>query len=150
MPETPAYYVLKGNKDAATQSLQFLRGKTKEGVQDELSIIQKSVDEALENKGSILDVFKNKASVKALIISTGLIAFQQLSGNNAMLFYSTDIFIKATAQSGNGLDPNLSTILVGAVCLFAAVITPFIADRFGRKIILLFSAAGMAVSLVSV
>lgn len=149
MPETPAYHIQKGNKDDAIHSLMFLRGMTKESVQDELSVIQTSVDEALKTKSSILDVFKNRASVKALIISVGLIAFQQLSGINAILFYSTSIFIKAGGESGGALDPALSTILVGVVSLLAAGITPLIADRLGRQIILLFSAAGMAVSLVS-
>lgn len=149
MPETPAYYIQKGNKDGAINSLKFLRGKSREGVQDELSIIQTSVDEALKNKGSILDVFKNKACVKALIISAGLVSFQQLSGINAVLFYSTDIFIKAAGDSGGGMDPAVSTILVGAVMVIASGITPLVVDRLGRKIILLFSAAGMAISLVS-
>lgn len=149
MPETPAYHIQKGNKDDAIHSLMFLRGMSKESVQDELSVIQTSVDEALKNKSSILDVFKNRASIKALIISVGLIAFQQLSGINAILFYSTSIFIKAGGEYEGALDPALSTILVGVVSLLAAGITPLIADRLGRKIILLFSAAGMAVSLVS-
>lgn len=149
MPETPAYYIQKGNKDGAINSLKFLRGKSREGVQDELSIIQTTVDEALKNKGSILDVFKNKACVKALIISAGLVSFQQLSGINAVLFYSTDIFIKASGESGGGMDPAVSTILVGAVMVIASGITPLVVDRLGRKIILLFSAAGMAISLVS-
>lgn len=150
MPETPAYYIQKGNKEGAITSLQFLRGKSKEGVQDELSIIQTSVDEALKNKGSIVDVFKNKACVKALIISSGLVSFQQLSGINAVLFYSTDIFIKAGGESGGGMNPAVSTILVGAVMVISSGITPLVVDRLGRKLILLFSAAGMAVSLVSI
>uniref|UniRef100_A0A336M0J9 Facilitated trehalose transporter Tret1 n=1 Tax=Culicoides sonorensis TaxID=179676 RepID=A0A336M0J9_CULSO len=148
MPETPAYYCQKGEKDKARDALAFLRGKSKEGVMDELSVIQTNVDEAMKNKGSIADVFKNKACVKALIISAGLVSFQQLSGINAVLFYSTDIFIKAAGDSGGGMDPAVSTILVGAVMVGASGITPLVVDRLGRKIILLFSAGGMAISLV--
>lgn len=146
MPETPHFYIQKGNKEGAINSLVFLRGKSKEGVQDEYSIIKTEVEEALKNKGSILDVFRNKACVKALIISGGLVAFQQLSGINSVLFYSTDIFIKASGEGG-GMDPAISTILVGAVMVLSSGITPFIVDRLGRKIILLFSAAGMSIAL---
>ncbi|XP_063710060.1 facilitated trehalose transporter Tret1-like [Culicoides brevitarsis] len=147
MPESPAYYIQKGNRESAVNSLVFLRGKSKEGVQDEMSIIQTSVEEALKNKGSVLDVFQNKACLKALIISGGLVSFQQLSGINAVLFYSTDIFIKASGGSGGGMDPSVSTILVGAVMVLSSGTTPLIVDRLGRKIILLFSAVGMAISL---
>lgn len=144
MPETPQYFIAKGQKENATNSLQFLRGKSRDGVQDELAIIQKTVEDSMKNKSSFLDVFKNKASAKALIISAGLLSFQQLSGINAVLFYSTSIFIKA----GGGLDPAVSTILVGAVMVGASGITPLVVDKLGRKIILLFSAAGMTISLV--
>lgn len=56
-----------------------------------------------------MDLFKNKGNVKALIISAGLISFQQLSGINVILFYSQSIFIK----TGSDLKPEIATIIVG-------------------------------------
>lgn len=144
MPETPHYFIAKGEKENAINSLKILRGKSKEGVLDELAIIQKSVEDSMKNKGSFMEVFNNKANAKALFICIGLISFQQLSGTNAVLFYSTSIFIKA----GSGLDAALSTILVGVVSILAAGTTPLVVEKLGRKIILLYSAAGMSVSLV--
>lgn len=70
-------------------------------------------------------------------------SFQQLSGINVVLFYSQSIFEKA----GSSLDPSIATILVGIVQVLASGCTPLIVDRLGRKIILLVSAAGMAVCL---
>lgn len=97
----------------------------------------------------------------ALISAAGLLAFQQLSGINVVLFYSQSIFDKA----GSSLPPEISTIIVGkfflilknistkylifklgVVMVIASGLTPFIADSLGRKIILLFSAGGMIVS----
>lgn len=78
-----------------------------------------------------------------MIISVGLLSFQQLSGINVVLFYSQSIFEKA----GSSMDPAVATILVGIVQVLASCATPLVADRLGRKIILLFSAAGMAVGL---
>lgn len=63
----------------------------------------------MQNKASFLDIFKSKGNLKALIISAGLIAFQQLSGINVILFYSQSIFVKA----GSSLDPAIATIIVG-------------------------------------
>lgn len=148
MPESPHFLLAKGRKDEAAVTIKFLRGKNDIAVQEEVSYLQKSIQESLEKNGSYIDIFRNKASTKALIISVGLLAFQQLSGINAVLFYSTDIFLKASGNNGGGLDPNVSTILVGAVMVMASGVTPFVVDKLGRKIILLFSAAGMAISLV--
>uniref|UniRef100_A0A1Y9H2R2 Facilitated trehalose transporter Tret1 n=1 Tax=Anopheles dirus TaxID=7168 RepID=A0A1Y9H2R2_9DIPT len=143
MPETPAYYISKGEKEKALESLCFLRNKTVDGVQEELHEITTTVEESLKNKGTLLDLFRNSGNVKALIICAGLISFQQLSGINIILFYSQNIF----ASTGSSLSPAVSTILVGAVQVLASGATPLIVDRLGRKPILLTSAGGMCVSL---
>jgi uncharacterized membrane protein len=78
-----------------------------------------------------------------LIISAGLLSFQQLSGINVVLFYSQSIFEKA----GSSLEPAIATICVGIVQVFASGCTPLVVDRLGRKLILLVSAGGMAISL---
>lgn len=64
MPETPAFYIAKGRRADAVKSLQFLRGKSAEGVQEECDTIQQSVEEAMKNKGSARDVVSNKAHLK--------------------------------------------------------------------------------------
>jgi len=143
MPDSPHFYISKGRRADAIKSLKFLRGKTTEGIQEELDTIQASVEESMKNKGSVADIFNNKGNVKALIICAGLISFQQLSGINVVLFYSQSIFVKA----GSSLEPAIATIAVGIVQVLASGCTPLIVDRLGRKIILLVSAAGMAISL---
>lgn len=145
MPESPYYYVGKGKKSEAIKALKFLRGQSSNGVQDEMLTIQASVEEAMANKGSLSDIIQNKCYLKALIISAGLVMFQQLSGINVVLFNSEGIFKSANT----GLDPALATILVGAVQVISSGITPLIADRLGRKIILLTSACFMCIGLVS-
>lgn len=107
--------------------------------------------------------FQNVLFQTALIICTGLISFQQLSGINVVLFYSQSIFEKA----GSSLDPAIATICVGNIFLafskkeinlktisksgivqvLASGCTPLIVDRLGRKLILLVSAGGMAICL---
>lgn len=144
MPETPYYYMGKGDHEAAAKSLKFLRGKSSAGVKEELDEIATSVHEAAQEKGRFVDLFLNKGNVKALIISTGLICFQQLSGINAILFYTKTIFEK----TGSSLDPAIASIIVCAVQVGASGLTPLIVDRLGRKLMLLVSAAGMCIALV--
>lgn len=143
MPETPYYYMGKGKREEAAKSLAYLRGKSVAGVKDEIDEIETSVQESMQQQGRFIDLFVNKGNLKALIISCGLIAFQQLSGINAILFYTKTIFEK----TGSSLDPALATILVSIVQVVASGATPLIVDRLGRKLILLISAAGMCLSL---
>lgn len=109
MPDSPHFYISKGRKADAIKSLKYLRGKSSEGVQEELDQITASVEESMKNKGSVADIFNSSGNVKALIISAGLVAFQQLSGINVVLFYSQSIFEKA----GSSLEPAIATICVG-------------------------------------
>ncbi|XP_037948159.1 facilitated trehalose transporter Tret1 [Teleopsis dalmanni] len=145
MPESPYYFAGKGRKEDALKSLQYLRGQSAEGVQDELASIQAEVEEAMANKGSIADIVKVPANRKALIISAGLIAFQQLSGINVVLFNSQSIFESANT----GLDPAIATIIIGIVQVSSSGLTPLIADRLGRKVILLISASVMSIGLTA-
>lgn len=63
----------------------------------------------MKNEGSLSDIFSSSGNVKALIISAGLVSFQQLSGINVVLFYSQSIFEK----TGSDLEPAIATICVG-------------------------------------
>lgn len=143
MPESPYYYAGKGQKSDALNALQFLRGQSLDVVQDEMTVIQGEVEEAMANKGTLIDLVRNVGNRKALIISAGLIIFQQLSGINVVLFNSQSIFVSANT----GLDPAIAAIIIGAVQVGSSGLTPIIADRLGRKVILLISAFGMAVGL---
>lgn len=109
MPDSPQFYISKGRKTEALQSLKFLRGKSTEGCQAEFDKMEEEVQESMKNKGSVKDIIGNKGNLRALIISMGLISFQQLSGINVVLFYSQSIFVKA----GSSMEPAVATILVG-------------------------------------
>jgi hypothetical protein len=145
MPESPHFYVARGRKSDAIKSLKFLREKSTDEIQEELNKIENFIEESKKNKGSISDIFRSKENLQALIISSGLLALQRLSGINVVLFYSQSIFEKTT---GNSLQPAVSTILLGLTLLICSSMNLLIIERLGRKPILLFSAAGMFVSLV--
>jgi len=143
MPESPYYYIAKGKKKEAITALKFLRGKSAEGIQDELSEIQISVEESMRNKASPLDLFRSTGNFKALIISAGLIVFQQLSGINVVLFYTQDIF----KDTGSDMKPEIATILIGAVQVIASGLTPLIVGKLGKRIMLLISGGCMCLSM---
>lgn len=145
LPESPYYYAGKGRKEAAIKALGYLRGQSAESVQEEMAAIQATVDESAANKGTFTDVVKNKGNRKALLICVGLIAFQQCSGINVVLFNSQSIFINANT----GIDPAIATIIIGCVQVGSSALTPLIADRMGRKVILSMSAGIMSIALAA-
>lgn len=103
------------------------------------------VEKALQNQASISDMLKVKANRKALIYTCTLAIFQQLTGINFLLFYMQDIFI-----STNSIVPaKEAPIIIGVVQMLASAVTPMVVDKWGRKILLVLSGIGEAVSLVS-
>ena len=80
-----------------------------------------------------------------LAISIGL--FNQLSGINAILYYSNYIFASAGFSSNSAA---LQTVGVGLVNLIATFLGMSLIDKLGRKTLLLIGAAGMTVALAGV
>ncbi|XP_055850763.1 facilitated trehalose transporter Tret1-like [Episyrphus balteatus] len=143
MPETPYFYAMKGLKREGIKSLQFLRGQNAKTVEEEMDQIQIGVDADMCNTGTVKDIFTNRGYRKAFIIVCGLLTFQQLSGTSAVTFNSQSIFTSAKST----LDPAIATIIIGLVQLVANLVTPFIVERAGRKLILMISALGMCLAL---
>lgn len=140
-PETPVYLLKKNRDNEARKVLQRLRGRNYD-VDAEL----KSMKLVMENDAKLRIPFsqsiKKKATQRAFLISFGLMFFQQLSGINAVIFYTGDIFLAA----GSSLDSKDATIIIGVIQVVATFVSSLVVDRFGRKILLLGSDFFMAVS----
>lgn len=108
-------------------------------------IFQMAIDEAFKDQVSILDLFKVKANLKALIYTCALASFQQFTGVNVVLFYMQNIFIAAESSVPTEQAP----IIIGVVQVLASAVTPLIVDRSGRRMLLVFSGIGETISLVS-
>jgi SP family facilitated glucose transporter-like MFS transporter 8 len=161
MPESPIFLVSKGETDKAEASLRWLRGRGKTRSSDiarELNQMQKFVNESVLKKTTqvtestrckvfkkfIADISIKSPTSKAVRIIFGLMIFQQLTGIDAVIYYSVDIFNDA----GSSLSPFLCTIIVGILQLLSTYVPSIIVDRVGRRILLVLSELGMAVSLL--
>lgn len=91
MPETPLYLVSKGREEDAIKSLQFLRGK-QYNYSSELAELQQEHNQRASQNVSTRDAFKRQETIRGLIICLGLMFFQQMSGINAVIFYTNQIF----------------------------------------------------------
>lgn len=142
VPESPTYLVKKHRTEDAMKALQYYRGSSY-NILKELQDLDKDISESTQTKVSIRDLITSKGTRRALIIALGLMIFQQLSGINAVIFYSGDIFNAA----GSTLDPKLATIIVGVVQVVVTYISSTVVDRVGRKVLLLLSASIMGLCL---
>ena len=143
IPETPRWYISKGRYQEARTSLQWLRGG-KTDVQEEFYEIESNYKSQQEQskEGGVKQLLK-MAYVRPLLISLGLMFFQQMSGINAVIFYTVSIF----ERSGGSVDSNLSSIIVGLANFFATLGSNLVIDKVGRKLLLNLSGFFMAVSL---
>lgn len=143
MPETPHYLISKNRTDDAIKSLKWLRGNQYDYAQ-ELSDLQDENEKRKNEKVSMAQLFTSKATVRALFISFGLMIFQQMSGINAVIFYTTVIFKEANVQ----IDPSIATIIVGVMQVIATFVSTIVVDKLGRRILLLMSISVMAICTI--
>lgn len=80
-----------------------------------------------------------------LAISIGM--FNQLSGINAILYYSNDIFAAAGYSKMSG---ELQSVAIGGMNLIATLLAMTVIDKLGRKTLLLIGSVGTAICLAGV
>lgn len=139
-PESPRYLLITLNQEEeARQVLTRLRGHS--DVEDDIrEMKEEALKMSMEKKVSIPELFRNSAYRQPIIIAIILQLSQQLSGINAVIYYSTEIFRYAGIT-----EAVYATIGVGAVNTLFTVISLFLVERAGRRTLHMVGLAGMAV-----
>ncbi|KAH8596236.1 general substrate transporter [Bisporella sp. PMI_857] len=154
LPESPRYYVKKGQLDRATHALTRLRGEPEgsEYIQQELAEIvanheyELSVIPASGYFGSWFNCFKGglrnpSSNLRRTILGTSLQMMQQWTGINFIFYFGTTFF-QTLGTISNPFLINLITTLVN-VC--STPLSFWIIERFGRRTILIWGALGMLI-----
>ncbi|XP_063923781.1 facilitated trehalose transporter Tret1-like isoform X1 [Zophobas morio] len=144
MPETPVYLVKISNLQRAEKTLLGLRGSNYD-IHTELKDIQKEIDNSHKNSASIKDIFTSKANRRAFMSVVAVLAFQQLCGVNAVVFYTVPIFQAA----GSSLSPNLAGIIIALVQVLSSYVSIFIIEKANRRFYLMLSSVGMLLFLTA-
>jgi len=140
-PESPAYLCQTGDGESARSAMQFLRGEDSD-IEEELFELYEGI-EATKNKTFKWTTLLEKVNLRPLIIAFVLMLGQQLSGVNAVIFFSVTIFNAAQTQ----LDSLLENVILGGVQVIATALAAILIDRLGRRVLLLSSALIMIFSL---
>ncbi|KAJ7558999.1 hypothetical protein O6H91_04G065100 [Diphasiastrum complanatum] len=141
IPESPRWLAKVGNEDYLVASLKAIRGKDYD-ISDELEEIKRAVEESSKEhlSATLLDLC-NRSLLRPLLVGIGLQVLQQLSGINAIMFYASAIFKAAGFSSAD-----LASIGLGVLQVAITGVAAGLMDRAGRRLLLMVSAGGMAVS----
>lgn len=140
--ESPRWYISKNKETEAHEALNWLRSKG-ENVDKEYAEMCSSMNSS-DKDSSIFDLFSKRYGWP-LLISLLLMLFQQMSGINAVIFYTTTIF----KMAGSTIDTNLCTIIVGLVNFISTFLATVLIDRLGRKVLLYISSIAMTLTLAA-
>lgn len=141
-PESPRWLLAHGKKDAAIKVLSSIGGQTL--VDTELPEMEKAfAAEQKKEKMSFGELFKGKTG-KIVLIGTLIAALQQITGINAVIMFSPEIFKAAGSAQGDSV---MQAMIVGLVNFLMTIVALWLVDKKGRKTLLLWGAAGMILSL---
>uniref|UniRef100_A0A8D3BZN1 Solute carrier family 2 member 3b n=2 Tax=Scophthalmus maximus TaxID=52904 RepID=A0A8D3BZN1_SCOMX len=139
-PESPRYLLISLNQEEeARKALVRLRG-TEDVSNDIQEMKEEGMKMAMEKKVTIPELFRSPKYRQPIIIAIVLQLSQQLSGINAVFYYSTGIFDSAGVSQ-----PIYATIGAGVVNTVFTVVSLFLVERAGRRTLHLIGLAGMAI-----
>ncbi|XP_021667495.1 sugar transporter ERD6-like 6 isoform X3 [Hevea brasiliensis] len=144
IPESPRWLAKMGMTEDFEASLQVLRGFDMD-ISLEVNEIKRAVASTSRRTTIRFAELKRRRYWLPLMIGIGLLVLQQLSGINGVLFYSSTIFETAGINNSNA-----ATFGLGAIQVIATGVTTWLVDKAGRRLLLIVSSTGMALSLLLV
>lgn len=139
LPDTARWYVMRGRVDEARDVLTRIEPAS--DADAELADIQRALGE--ERGGALREMFR-KPYLRAAVFVIGLGFLVQITGINAIVYYSPKIF-EAMGMRGNFALLGLPA-LVQVAGLVAVLVSVVLVDRVGRRPILLTGIAIMVVA----
>lgn len=142
IPESPYYYLLHGDRNRAQKALVWLRCEySSNSIQEELTLIHKSVLEDTKNKGSLKSLLVNKNLRKALLITEILAMLQRLSGSSVIMAY-----ISTALPDTDILTKHGCAIVICSIWIVLGVWSTTLIDQVGRRPLLTVSCIGCSLS----
>ncbi|KAK5645210.1 hypothetical protein RI129_006510 [Pyrocoelia pectoralis] len=132
MPESPYYYILKNNREAARESLQKFR-LNQNGINIELS----------ERRG-FADFITMKNSRRAMLIVSVLCLAQHFSSYSVIVMNLHSIL----DDVGASISSNNAAIIASALMLAAASLSSVLIDKAGRRVLLINSSIMTGITLL--
>ncbi|XP_075167870.1 sugar transporter 1 isoform X2 [Haematobia irritans] len=147
-PESPKYlYIVKGDRERAKRELTRLRGsKSEDIIQQEIEEMEIESNAKVQTR-SLMSVLKDPTMLMPLIIVCSFQGGQQLSGINAIFYYSVSIFEKAGLSKANAEWANLGA---GCLNLATSFLGPLLMAKVNRRPLMMLSSIICAAFLFTI
>ncbi|KAH7155971.1 putative sugar transporter [Dactylonectria macrodidyma] len=152
LPESPRYFVMKGNIQKATEALSYIREQAadSEYIQDELAeiVANHEYESAITPNTSYINswlvcfkgpISKPSSNIRRIIVGAGIQGMQQLTGMNFIFYYGTTFF----QQLGTISNPFLISLITTLVNVLSTPLAFWTVDRFGRRPLLIYGGFAM-------
>ncbi|MEU2081911.1 sugar porter family MFS transporter [Streptomyces albus] len=144
LPDSPRWYLLKGRTEDARRVLASTDPDVDPDA--ESAAIQRELRAERTGRGGSLGQMVRRPFLRATVFVLGMGFFCQITGINAVTYYSPQIF-ETLGFHGNGQNFLLPAV-VELISLLATVAALFVVDRLGRRVVLLSGIGTMLVMLV--
>ena len=141
IPRSSRWLVTTNQTDEARRVLEMM------GSPDSKAELQEIIDSVHLERGAKREPLFNGRYNLPLFLAVSVGMFNQLSGINAILYYSNYIFASAGFSSSSAA---LQTVGIGLINLLATFLGMSMIDKLGRKTLLLTGALGMSGALAGV
>ncbi|NGY38425.1 sugar porter family MFS transporter [Flavobacterium sp. XN-5] len=138
IPKSPRWLLSKFKNDEARKVLQLM------GQEADYEKMKEEIELDNDNAAIANDTIFLKKYRTPLILAFLMAFFNQLSGINAFLYYSSRIFQEAGLGESTAL---LSSIGIGVVNLIFTLLGVFLIDKLGRKVLMYIGSVGYIISL---
>ncbi|XP_051152471.1 polyol transporter 5-like [Andrographis paniculata] len=151
MPESPRWLVMKGRM-ADAKNVLLKTSETEEEAEARLTEISAAAASGgggggpWRGEGVWKELLCPSPPLRRILVAAiGINFFMQASGNDAVVYYTPEVFKAAGIRSRKGLAG--VTVLMGIAKTFFVLVSALFLDQYGRRPLLLLGTAGMAVSL---
>lgn len=146
--ESVRWLISKGENDRAWSSLVWIRGSDSAEVEAEFAEMKQGVEEARHaTAGFKLQELLEWPNAHRLLLGFGLFMAQQSTGSTALAYFGPQFFSMLVGPGDKNL---LLTGVFGAIKVVACgLFVLFVADRFGRRPLLIWGAALMSACMLA-
>jgi len=145
VPDTPSSLVLRGDTDSARVSLRRLRGPGAE-TDAELNDIVRAVEDARRNDKGAYGRLCAKGYGHYLVMVVAIPSFFDLTGVIVMAVFSPVLFRTVGFSSQKAI---FGSVILSLVNLASSLLSSFVMDRAGRRLLFLAGGAAMMICQVT-
>jgi sugar porter (SP) family MFS transporter len=139
MPESVRWLVRDGQRDKAEKVLTKIGGP--DYARKEIEAIQKTISKDRLSRVNFTDLLEPKL-LRILLLGIFIAILQQWCGMNVVFYYAADIFQAAGYDIQQMM---LNIVVIGTVMVVSVIITILIIDKMGRKKLMLWGTALLAI-----